>query len=67
MWFVPVLQRRQWGERPYVYERRRGQTTKRASERRDKDVEMLRVGVARRAGEKGLASLAASIVNNVRC
>jgi hypothetical protein len=55
------------GERPYVYERRRGQTTKRASERRDKDVERWRVGAARRAAEKGLASLAAaSMVNNVR-
>jgi hypothetical protein len=43
-----------------LYEWRRGQTTKRASERRDKEVERWRVGAARRAAEKCLASLAAA-------
>ena len=67
MWFVPVLQCGQWGKRPYAYELCRGQTTKRASELRDKDVERRRAGAARRAAEKGLASLAAaSMLYNVR-
>jgi hypothetical protein len=55
------------GERLYAHELRRGQTTKRASERRDKDVERWRVGAAKRAAEKGVASLAAaSMAKQVR-
>lgn len=65
MWFVPVLYNIDNGVRDHAhYERRMGQTTKRASDRRDKEVDRWRVGAARGGTERCLASLAAASMVN---